>query len=252
MIKEFVQVDTGIKLILCPSCYSPAEKLKSLEFNLFVPSINVAECIEFICHQNPCFASSSTDEGTAFCSNSEHDNTCKSPENADSLVETVVANVPSTSSDVLHCNTANAEGSNCKDNDGVMLNQQKHQGSADLGAAHQDISEVNEIPIKTDTVTCSIQFCGGYTQLISSTRQRAHTYEEIPGHQPYNQCSETPDTPCQCPSIKKVNEPCESASEAVQGVPDQSATVKMEVDKICHFYEKIPFSTSQSPGICSI
>ena len=89
-IKNIVQFDTGVKLVLCPACYKHTAQLEAdLEFILFVPSRTLAECLEFIC-RNSCFKLAVSDEGTVYCKNGEHDKVCllKSEINKDSAVET--------------------------------------------------------------------------------------------------------------------------------------------------------------------
>ena len=89
-IKQIVQFDKGVKLVLCSACYKPTVQLEAdLEFILFVPSRTLAECLEFIC-QNSCFKLAVSDEGTVYCKNGEHDKVClwKNEINEDSAVET--------------------------------------------------------------------------------------------------------------------------------------------------------------------
>ena len=89
-IKQIVQFDKGVKLVLCPACYKPTAQLEAdLEFILFVPSRTSAECLQFIC-QNSCFKLAASDEGTVYCKNGEHDKVClwKNETNKDSAVET--------------------------------------------------------------------------------------------------------------------------------------------------------------------
>ena len=89
-IKQIVQFDKGIKLVLCSAYYKPTVQLEAdLEFILFVPSRTLAECLEFIC-RNSCFKLAVSDEGTVYCKNGEHDKVClwKNEIYEDTAVET--------------------------------------------------------------------------------------------------------------------------------------------------------------------
>ena len=90
MIKQVVQCDTGIKLVLCPACYKPATEEADLEFILLVPASSITDCLKFIC-QNVSFTLASSDEdNVVYYKNDEHDKVClqNSTVNGDSVIET--------------------------------------------------------------------------------------------------------------------------------------------------------------------
>lgn len=243
-IKQCVQFDAGIKIVLCPACYKPGREKVSLEFILFVPSNNATECIEFIC-QNSCFTLDSLAEGIGCCKNFEHDKVCLE-KSQDNVVETTGTNTSSSSNIVSDHDTTDADGEKVRDDS--ILHQPENQGSTTLIE-----SAVHESPLE------GTQTCGPDEKDTSTTqsrsneppppRSRAHTYEEITVGtcKADRQCPVVMQTPGTLHrNIVKIAKTCTTPIEEFE---DTSTSIKPSSAKKTHIYEQIPLDTATNPGM---
>ena len=242
VIKEVVQLNAAIKLVLCPTCYKSITEQVSMEFILFVPSNNATECIEFIC-QNPCFVLASSDERIISYNNTEHDKIC-SQENQNNE-DSIATNTFSGSSNDLHNNLTDTESDNVKDSHKLHQPEDQNTTAQTMGTPHESlVTETCDSPEEDTSTTRS-----GSSEIKVSGRPKIHIYEQIPFS------TDTSRGACQADDQSPATQtPGTLHRSLVKPVGKDASTIQNNSKMLLpprgfHFYEEIPHKTRENPGI---
>ena len=236
VIKQVVQLNAVIKLVLCPACDKSITEQVSLEFNLFVPSNNITKCIEFIC-QNTCFTLASSDERIICYNNTEHDKICsqKSQNNEDSIATS----------------TFSSSSNDLADTEGIEVHQPEHQNTTEqtMGTTHKGlVTETCNSPEEDTSTTQS-----GSSEikvLFTAGRPKTHIYEQIP----FSTDHDTSRGACQADDQSPaVSTPGTLHRSLVKPIGEDASIIiknnsKMLPPRVSHFYEEIPYKTRENPG----
>ena len=233
VIKQVVQLKAAIKLVLCPACDKSITEQVSMEFILFIPSNNTAECIEFIC-QNTCFTLASSDERITCYNNTEHDKICseKSQNNEDSIATS----------------TFSSSSNDLADTDGIEVHQPEHQNTT---AQTMDTTLVTETCNSPEEDTSTTQ--SGFSEikvLFTAGRPKAHIYQQIP----FSTDHDTSHGACQADDQSPAVPTAGTLHRSLVKPAGEDASIiiknnsKMLPPRGSHFYEEIPHETRENPG----
>ena len=254
VIKEIVQLNAVVKIVFCPACCKSIGQV-SLEFILFVPSNNAAECLEFIC-QNPCFTFTSSNERTISYKSIEHDKICsQSSQNNEGPMATSIFSSSHEDSDD---NVKDMESDKVKDE--LELHQPECQ-DVTVDVPHKGpVTETCDAPVET-TQSESSETCDAPKEDISTTQSRSSEVKvPLPTERPrvhiYEQIPDKTSIACQADDESSaVPTPGTLHRRLVKPVGEDTATlrknptnIKMLPPRGSHNYDEIPHITTKNPG----